>query len=232
MRFTKALVLLLISFFTISCAITKPPRSHTEDTAVHHQNFNEMLSKKAYIDARFNDDEREAISRAAAAWEHDTNGIIHFDLIWGFDLKDTNSNASPSKYTNKFIIKKLLSTDKLTEELDKSYANQVHDPNAQLLGLTIKHPPFEIVYIIADRLTNGENFVVMPLYQNVVMHELGHDLGMKHFDEGGSIMNSEYEMIERSYVGIDRTPLTCLTEHDAYQFCSIYHCNFASLNHC
>lgn len=234
----KALWLSVFVFLMAACCSTTPVKQAQTENKETHQQYNVMISKRIYVDSKFNPDEIEAIKKGVSVWETTTNGIVKFDVIYDFDMTD-NSNTDPYRYINKIIIKRLTTKDKLTIKLDEAIKKQYSEDNpedppseAVVLGYTHKRKSFEFIYIVVDRLITQSGFIDTKAFQNVVMHEIGHELGMQHFDDGPSIMNVQFDSVIEHLAGNRPRPLMCLTKFDMQQFCSLYLCDSEKTKHC
>src|SRR5260221_12629325 len=90
-KMLKFILAIMMAVFMISCVRVDFP-------AQQHQTHNIIISKKIYVDAAFTEEEIKEIKNASNMWEKSTDGIIHYDLIFGFDMNDKNSNKDPYMY--------------------------------------------------------------------------------------------------------------------------------------
>lgn len=215
------LSIVLITIFGSACAPSAPTAE------IKHQSYNVMVSKKIYIDSRFNTDEVAIIEQAAQTIESNTNNIVHYDLVKNFEMNDHD----PSKYIDKIMIRKCSSEDVIVKRIDAAINEELGvEPgtpdSAMIYGYTLKKPVFEFILIVADRIKTKD------MYLSVVMHESLHELGLLHYDNQLSVMNTTFDIQLGALAGTRVTPITCMTRIDAEQFCSLYLCRPEDLNYC
>jgi hypothetical protein len=221
----KKIILMLLTV-CLSCSYP-PPKAPT------HQDQNILINRKIYVDSNFTEIEKIEIQKSADEWKHTTNGIVNLDLVYNFDMND-KSNSDPYKYLYKTIIKKISKDSKIVKNIEASLNEQLNEDNedtehpitAHIYGYDLKNKNFEYVLIVADRHTNAKEL------RNTITHELGHMLGMSHYDDGPSVMNVSYEYAIGELIGQKQEPIICLTKHDMMQFCEKYQCDFSKMNYC
>lgn len=154
------------------------------------------IHKILYIDSTFSESEIADITEAAIAWTTKTHYIAQFDVV----TLPTDKKIDLSKAL--FVLKvtpgypEVVLLDGFNHDSTLGY---YHDKGAA---------PY--VGLISARIEGSD-------YKAVVLHELGHALGLKHatnLEDMGTLM---YPTID---YGSD-----CITHKDMEQFCSIYHCN-------
>jgi len=155
-----------------------------------------------YIDPSFNDEEQEYILSAAIIWTQRTNNTINFDVVFlpSEDMLDTE---------NGIIIGK------------------ISQYNPDIIGLDEINNSHTLAYFTKDGFIPSINLVTSRMskdtYQAVVLHELGHALGLKH---NFGIEGEDTLM----YPSIDRGS-TIITYKDLEYFCKLYACDPAKLNY-
>jgi hypothetical protein len=160
------------------------------------------VHKIIYVDRNFDDLEQEHIIMAALKWSEATNHIVEYDVI-----------QLPSK--EQIDVTRALFFVKVSAD----YPDVVIMDNIKkttTLGYFQNRGPLPYITLIDGRL-NEET------YEPVVLHELGHSLGLEHVEgpEGyGTLM---YPYID---LGSDS-----ITETDLEQFCKLYKCDPKKLKH-
>lgn len=76
-------------------------------------------------------------------------------------------------------------------------------------------PVVPTIWIVQDRIEFEEEYLA------IVMHELGHSLGLEHTTHEETLM---YPMIDGS--------IMCITQYDLKGFCKIYGCDTEEMNFC
>ena len=188
------IILLMLSLVLLHC--TKPY------TTLRH-NANLKINKTVYIDKRFSKIEINYIEEALNEWSEKSNNLLQFKVEYNININE--KEYIKNKYQS-IMIEKTHSSDTEIVFVEKL-------SETTLIGLcNTSTAPIDVM-IIFDRLKNKEE------YRSVVIHEIGHALGLKHSDIRWTLM----------YPYIDSGSYH-LTYYDMEQFCKIYSCNVKDLN--
>lgn len=159
------------------------------------------VHKTLYLDRNLSAYEFAMIAGAAWEWHLATNNMVTFDI-----------ERLPSKHiiSHESIIVCLVSSD-FPEiiELD------VEDPSASHMAYYYKYGTLPYIGIVSERISEKD-------YRPVILHELGHALGLKHnegIDGIGTLM----------YPNID-LGATTITDTDLKNFCKLYDCDASKLH--
>ncbi len=153
------------------------------------------------IDLIFNQEQRDSIERSIESWRYVSNNKINIIPIW---------NQSPPE----------VPTYKLLDNYNGIFMRYLSkkDPFNLSPELIKKVERYNGYYVPSKKHNNSANILVFneekdPLtFQNIVLHELGHLLKLKHMPYVHSIMYpvSDYQ--------------TCISQWDANQLCNLYKC--------
>ena len=143
-----------------------------------------MLTKKVRIDKDFNKSEREIIIDSLKDWEKYSDGLVKFIII--------NYAAHPYYVEDGYYIKKeqidcfdtvdivkSLSTHNIIQHIDNQHENNIY-------GYAYPDHAPNFILIITDRLKTKKTF------KDIVMHEIGHILGVSHLDDERTLMHKYY----------------------------------------
>lgn len=197
MRYIRKLSLLVCILFTFCCCnkniITKERSPQINYIIPPSQPI--ILN----IDDDFTKDQQNQIVMAISSWENSSRGKISFIYYFGQLKPGLLKNFYKKNYPDSSIFLWKITSDKqLNSELvedTKNYAG-VYDEKGNV-GIFMK----KFIY------PQNKNFY------KVILHELGHVLGMKHIAGVDNVMNPNvYDMTD------------CITELDSEQLCLIYGC--------
>lgn len=153
---------------------------------------------KVYVDSEFDTSEEIAINTALNVWRNVSNDFIRFDIIW--------EHTKPGRLENYFWVKQFNHSVFIWKADSTSTSVEFDNKYASYAGFWDLHGN---VVIFADRIDKENN----QLY-NVIVHEIGHMLGLKHIEYEKSVMQPK---------AIDISD--CITKDDAYRLCLIYGCD-------
>jgi hypothetical protein len=196
----KRLALLFLIFLaTISCCMTKTPSQHSEH-----------LTKYVYIDPKFSPEETVYIIEALQEWDCSTKHIVRFLQV--SDEKNSTLLIKSADGKNPLIINadKQLNTNK---ELIADNTNSDKDTQYRAVGLHIGGPA--TIFIVSERIDDPYET------RSIMLHEIGHDLGLKHIRDPNSVM-----FINRTR-GSDH-----ITKLDLNAFCELHDCQNLKLKPC
>jgi hypothetical protein len=165
-----------------------------------HKNYHLPIHKTLYIDRSFPQHEGETIIQAAMEWSSATNGLVNYTIrVLPQPNIDPNNSIIIVRETPDFpeII--------LMDSLDGT----IH------LGYYRGSDGVPYIALVSDRLEE-EN------YKAVVLHELGHSLGLLHTDKVEGIGTLMYHNI-----GLGSH---LITDTDLHNFCRLYGCNADNLH--
>jgi hypothetical protein len=154
----------------------------------------DTFDKILYIEESFSESEIASIKFAAASWISSTNHVVKLQVIQ-FPFKERSFNKA-------IIISRIKSKDIEKEfNFSKLFAEN-------MVGFYWDRDLVPRIYIVYDLISNPQE------YSAVVMHELGHSMGLNHDNENNTLMNAE--VTNASLI---------ITNKDIQQFCSLYKCH-------
>ncbi len=164
-----------------------------------------------YIDRTFDEMETDAIMKAAWEWSTATNHIIEYDII-------QLPTKEKIKYKDSVFVVKKSPDDPQIVLMDFTGHNET-------LGVYEKHY-LPTISIVSERLTDSN-------YKEIVLHELGHSLGLAHLESLDDLdaLMYPYTNMKLEDGTIIPTGSEFITQKDLVQFCKLYHCDANKLKH-
>jgi predicted Zn-dependent protease len=189
----SAVILLLICVYNQS-----KPTYPTKDETSH-------IHRTIYIDRRFNIEEAQTIQEAAIRWTEATNHIAEIDtVLMPAEIKEADHSLSIIILDASPDLPPVISMDAAQHTLTVGiYSSQ-----------SMNYPT---ILIVNDRITNSNTF------QKVVMHEIGHSLGLPHLEGKDGLYTLMYPTTSWMADGI--------TSKDLIAFCDIYQCDATALQY-
>lgn len=156
-----------------------------------------LIIKRLYVDDTFSASEVRCVESAAAQWTSRTKGLAKIAIV-----PVTRSNVAIPVSTDRddIIVRRVTSDDAIVYFIERT-------SGARLFGYHQPMQDHSEITMVVDRYVNEDACVV------VVMHEIGHALGLHHNDDSTSLM----------YGGADVMP-TRITKKDLSNFCSVHGC--------
>lgn len=201
-------LLILISTIVIVCLIYnsyQPELSPTPEVTIQHSVPEYSIQTTIYIDRAFTTQERTYIAEAAHEWVKATKGIIEYNII-------QLPVDGPIRLDNCLFISKLSPDDPTVILSDSLGATSI-------LAYYNTKDEIPTISVVEGRIPDKQ-------YKNIIMHELGHSLGLEHqgsFNDIGTLMYP-YVYIHIGSLTIDTT-YNKISFRDLVQFCTLYYCN-------
>lgn len=181
-----------------SVAITVWPSSKIYPTHVH---------KTLYVDRYLDDDAFEQISYAAIRWSIATNHIIDYDVV-RMPIYDHKEIANPE---DSIVI--ILVSPENPDIIQSDTENQ----DSTLAVYKDRCTSLPVIELVIERIYDPQTL------QAVLMHEMGHSVGLKHNEGVDGIGTLMYPNITE---GAD-----IITQTDRENFCKLYQCDPTELQY-
>lgn len=155
------------------------------------------------IDDSFTKDEQNQIIKALHTWEWASSNRVYF-IYYLNKPKPGYYKEYHKKYfnDNSFFMWKINKED-IKDNLTLDIINSTKNYTGYWDG-------WANIAVFMDRF---EKISYNTLFYNIVLHEIGHSIGMKHIEGPISVMNPDGGLISK-----------CITKLDAEQLCLIYDC--------
>lgn len=181
---------------------------------------NEVLEKTKsqdfifYVSSQFSEEELHSIFLSIEAWNYFLNSEPNLqlgsnvELYFDFDYEEIDSTCFDENTTIIKFNKYLIQEDNIFSMLN----------NLNILGYTeinqkLGNCNFRNITITDYNFVN-EYVSINYKLQNVIMHEIGHALGLSHIEDENSIMSEYYSQTT-----------TFFTQHDVEEYCKNYFCD-------
>ena len=153
------------------------------------------MRKTLFLDRTFTEDEVEYITSAALEWTDKTNHTIDFNVVI---LPNMEEFFGPDDI---LVVK-------ASPDYPDILVKDIESGNATL-GLYTSKIDMNVIYLVSSRITNEK-------YKAVMLHELGHALGLDHNEgwEGINTLMYAYADLSASHI----------TNKDLIIFCEKYKC--------
>lgn len=184
----------IYTFATYSISQTQGYEGRFASVAEVHPKASHII-KTLVLDRKFNEFEIGFIEGACKEWEEKTNHVVEFKIVRAIHKSFIDENTI---YINK--------SDKNNPTI---FALEIMSSDT-IFGYYDGKSPIKSILIVSDNVDD-------IMYQTVVLHELGHALGLKHNTDYGDINTTMYPSINSRQSG--------LVKKDIDQFCSIYKCS-------
>lgn len=155
--------------------------------------YEEYVYNTLYIDNNFTDSEVDIILSATWEWSNKTQHRVNYKVVI---LNDYHQDLD---LKNGILFNKLNQYNINIYDLD-------HQKDTITLGYYSNKKVIANINIVADRLNEDS-------YKDVVLHELGHSLGLHHNDDSSTLM---YPYIQY--------PQNGLTKKDIDAYCDLHKC--------
>jgi hypothetical protein len=158
------------------------------------------VHKTLYLQRGIYDDQLFHITEAAMEWREATNGDVVFDIKY-LPQQDI-------KWNDAIIVMNVTPDNPEIILLDVGNRHTT-------LGLYNTHEGFPAIELVDERISNAD-------YTAVLLHEMGHSLGLDHPDSPDHPFRGIGTLMFSSILYGNRH----ITTFDLQQFCHLYHCDW------
>lgn len=170
-------------------------------SSIYVKTYPNYVHKTLYVERNFNEEEVAIITKAAISWTESTHHIAEIDVV-------TLPTKEKIDLVNGIIM--------LKENADYPEIIILDGFNGDsTVGYCNRRASIPYIAIVSDRIEDPDE------YQAVVMHEVGHALGLEH-------QTGIEGMDTLMYPSVNIGSYT-ITKKDLKQFCSLYHCDVTKL---
>lgn len=178
-----------------------------------------------HADVEFTADERAQIHAAVEKWREQTHGLADIQVVYDLDF---NSISSLRGNVENHVILRLDEEADIVKDFDCAHARKAGEPCGAGVGprvLGFVYPPGGVTNtedgpmrmgLVWDRM-DPDGTVTM---YGVVLHELGHALGISHLESRNSVMFPSY------------SGKRCLRTADLEAFCKVATCGNVQMLPC
>jgi len=196
--FNRIVFILLVVLHSCIPMDTKPIISYTQ----HPLSQIQVLRKiPIWIDIKFNAEERVNIKAGIDEWVKALNGVIELDIVDNFFNMEANKIEKMYKKNGWLILK-------INERSELFY-----DTAGQITLGFVNDINGNVVYLVNRRVVTGN-------LKLILMHEIGHLLGLKH--SGEYLMSAQFNYND----------FICIDEETIQMVSDLYHINKIYLNYC
>lgn len=167
----------------------------------HHISRDLPVHKTLYVDRNLSNNDFDVIVSAANEWQSATHGLVKYDVV---RMPAKNIDAK-----NSIIIVGV------SEDFPEIIAFDSQDMDRTHLAYFDSGSSLPYIALVVSRISENE-------YKSVLMHELGHSLGLKHNTGDNGIGTLMYPDID---LGSDK-----ITDIDLANFCKRYGCDASQLH--
>ncbi len=164
-----SLILLILS--SIGCTPSKFPATTSNAQKIH---------KYVHIDPLFGSIERQIIINALKEWEVATNYMIVWTVSDWPDSSEHPEDIFKDSDNKHLMIYRSLSIDPEIIDIETKEGHGIAG-----YAFHYKHSQVEYILLIVDKLANERSFRI------VTLHEIGHNLGLPHSEEYGTLMHAK-----------------------------------------
>lgn len=156
-----------------------------------------MVHKRLYVDDMLDKKDVSCVYTAARRWRESTGGLADINIV---SVLDGSTKFPLVTSVDDVVVRKYTSQSIVVSIMERSYGGILY-------GYYDDRGHYSEISLVSDRYVNDAQCI------SVMMHEIGHAMGLVHSETKGTLM---FNMVEEMAADI--------TKSDLIEFCRVFKC--------